>query len=197
MIINSLLVVFAYLVGSICSAIIVCRIFGLSDPRTEGSNNPGATNVLRLGGKKAAAITLFGDVVKGFIPVIIAKYVGVDSTVLALCAMAAFLGHLYPVFYQFKGGKGVATAFGVILGISFYVGLLLAATWLLLAYLSKISSLSALIAACLAPIYFGIIMGDTGLVLMSILMSSLLIYRHRSNIRDLIAGKEGKIGNKD
>lgn len=187
------LLLFAYLAGSLSTAIIVCRAMGLPDPRTEGSNNPGATNVLRLGGKKAAAITLAGDAVKGLIPVLVAQLFELTSVQLSLIAIAAFLGHLYPVFFRFKGGKGVATAFGALSGVSWPVGLMLAATWLAMAYVFKISSLSALTAACLMPFYFWFWEADWILVGMSVFISLSLIWRHRSNIHDLIRGTEEKI----
>lgn len=155
--------------------------------------NPGATNVLRVGNKKAAAITLLGDALKGFLPVLFATLLTDDTTVIALVAVAAFFGHLYPIFFGFKGGKGVATAAGVFLGISLPVGLLVGLTWLLSAKLTKISSISALIAAALSPLYFAFMLGDTAYTIMSILLAVVLIYRHRSNIRDLLDGKEGKI----
>lgn len=189
-----LFVVIGYLAGSISTAIIVCRLMGLPDPRVEGSRNPGATNVLRFGGKKAAAITLAGDFLKGLLPVLLARLAGVDDTGLALTALAAFLGHLYPVFFGFAGGKGVATAFGAILGLSYPVALAALVTWLLMAFGVRISSLSALTAAALTPLYgwwFGLPGGYIAVVL---LMVALLIWRHRSNIRQLLAGTEDKIG---
>ena len=145
------LVAVAYLLGSISSAIIVCRIMGLPDPRTEGSNNPGATNVLRIGGKKAAAITLLGDSLKGFIPVVICHLLDRSELVFALVGCAAFLGHLYPVFFGFKGGKGVATALGVQFGWSWMIGGAIAAIWLFMAKVANISSLAALVSMLLAP----------------------------------------------
>lgn len=184
------LVSIAYLLGSISAAIITCKIMGLPDPRTLGSNNPGATNVLRIGGKKAAAITLVGDMLKGLVPVLIAWLFTAEPLTLALVAGAAFLGHLYPVFFGFKGGKGVATAFGAILGISWPVALAILLTWLVVAYGMKISSLSALVAAALAPFYFWWLNGSTVLIIMGTLISLLLIWRHRSNIKKLLEGTE-------
>lgn len=184
------LTLIAYLFGSISAAIIVCKIMGLPDPRTQGSNNPGATNVLRIGGKKAAAITLFGDMVKGFLPVLLAVLLDSDELTLALVAMAAFLGHLYPVFFGFKGGKGVATAFGAILGLSWPVALAMLLTWLAVAYGLKISSMSALAAAALAPFYFWWFTASDVFIIMSVVLSTLLIWRHRSNIRRLLEGTE-------
>ena len=160
------------------------------------SKNPGATNVLRFGSKKAAGLTLANNALKGLIPVLIAKAYGVDAETLALVAVAAFIGHLYPVFFGFKGGKGVATALGVFLGLSLPVGLALAGTWMLIAFITKISSLSALIAASLSPIYIAFLMDDSVFIFMAVFISALLIYRHRSNIRDLLSGKEGKISDK-
>ncbi|MCC6134098.1 MAG: glycerol-3-phosphate 1-O-acyltransferase PlsY [Candidatus Contendobacter sp.] len=191
---TTLFIVLGYLAGSISTAIIVCRAMGLPDPRSEGSRNPGATNVLRFGGKKAAAITLAGDFLKGLLPVLLARGVGVDEIGLALTGLAAFLGHLYPVFFGFEGGKGVATAFGVILGLSWLTALATLATWLIMAFTVRISSLSALTAATLAPLFawlFGLPLIYSAAILF---MAILLIWRHRSNIRDLLAGTEDKIG---
>lgn len=191
-----ILTVFAYLFGSISTAIIVCKVMGLPDPRTQGSNNPGATNVLRIGGKKAAAITLVGDMLKGFIPAFTALLLGSDNLTLALVAVAAFLGHLYPVFFGFKGGKGVATAFGAILGVNWPVALALVATWLVVAYGLKISSLSALAAAVMAPFYFWWFSDAVDFIIMGSVISVILIWRHRSNIKNLLDGTEGKIKSK-
>ena len=194
MVTTALFIVLGYLAGSLSTAIIVCRAMGLPDPRSEGSRNPGATNVLRFGGKKAAAITLVGDFLKGLLPVLLARWVGLDETGLALTALAAFLGHLYPVFFGFEGGKGVATAFGVILGLSWPVALAALATWLFMAFVVRISSLSALTAAALTPLFaWGL--GMRGIPLAAVLfMVALLVWRHRSNIRNLLAGAEDKIG---
>lgn len=190
---NASLIIAAYLLGSLSSAIIVCRLMGLPDPRTQGSNNPGATNVLRLGGKKAAAITLFGDMLKGFLPVLAAKLLGVSPPVLALVAMAAFLGHLYPVFFRFQGGKGVATALGTQFGIHWQIGGLVALIWLLMAKGLNISSLAALVSMALAPLVVWFIWPAPELILMQGVMSAILFWRHRSNIRNLLSGAEGKI----
>lgn len=197
MILSVLLIISAYLLGSISAAIVVSRLMGLPDPRSLGSGNPGATNVLRTGSKKAAGLTLLGDALKGLIPVLIAKALGVDATVIALVAIAAFIGHLFPVFFGFKGGKGVATAIGVFLGLSFPVGIMLIATWALIAYVTKISSLAALLAACAAPIYISFMMDESVFIYMSVLLSVFLVYRHKSNIKNLLSGKESKISNKD
>ncbi|MET0106214.1 MAG: glycerol-3-phosphate 1-O-acyltransferase PlsY [Sedimenticola sp.] len=191
--IDTLLILGAYLLGSISSAIIVCKLMGLPDPRTEGSNNPGATNVLRIGGKKAAAITLLGDSLKGFIPVLIANLMGVDPMVLAGVALAAFLGHLYPVFFGFKGGKGVATALGVQFGLGWQIGGTIALLWLFMAKVVNISSLSALVSMALAPMVVWYFSPYPELVGMQIILSLILFWRHRSNIRNLLQGSEGKI----
>ena len=180
--------------GSISSAIIVCRIMGLPDPRTEGSNNPGATNVLRIGGKKAAAITLFGDMLKGLIPVASVHLFSDSAQLFALTAMAAFLGHLYPVFFGFKGGKGVATALGVQLGIHWLLGLSVAAIWLFMAKGLKISSLAALVSMAVAPVIIWLVWPSPELLVMQMIMTILLFWRHRSNIQNLISGEESKIG---
>jgi glycerol-3-phosphate acyltransferase PlsY len=185
-----LFVPFAYLTGSVSSAIIVCRMMGLADPRENGSGNPGATNVMRIGGKKAAAITLAGDALKGLIPVLIAKAFGVDSLILSCVVFAAFLGHLYPVFFGFKGGKGVATSFGVTLGVAWLLGLAVSGTWFLVYKIGKISSLSALVAATLTPLYVWLIVGDLNLVITFVLISAILLWRHKSNIQRLLAGQE-------
>ncbi|MGB6020134.1 MAG: glycerol-3-phosphate 1-O-acyltransferase PlsY [Sulfurimonadaceae bacterium] len=185
-----ILVIFAYLLGSIATAIITCKLMGLPDPRTEGSENPGATNVLKIGGKKAAIITLFGDLLKGLIPVLIGVLLGADELTLSLIAMAAFLGHLYPIFYSFRGGKGVATAFGVILGLSWPVAVAMLFSWLSVYYLFKLSSLGALITALVTPLYFYFIDGSIIFTIMSGLLSAMLILRHRSNIEKIIDGTE-------
>jgi len=184
----------AYLLGSISSAIIVCKLMGLPDPRTQGSNNPGATNVLRIGGKKAAAITLFGDVLKGFIPVAVVHLFTDEPLIFALTAMAAFLGHLYPLFFSFKGGKGVATALGVQFGLHWQFGLAVAAIWLFMAKGLKISSLAALVSMALAPVIIWYIWPSRELLVMQIVITLLLFWRHRSNIQNLVSGTEGKIG---
>ena len=191
-----LLVTGAYLLGSVSSAVIVCRLLGLPDPRTEGSNNPGATNVLRIGGKKAAAITLIGDSLKGFLPVLAGHLLGVSVTLLAATGLAAFLGHLYPVFFGFRGGKGVATALGVQFGLHWLIGGAVAALWLFMALVVKISSLSALLSMALAPLIVWLIWPEPVLVAAQVLMSALLFWRHRSNIRNLLAGREDKISDR-
>ena len=188
-----LLVIGAYLVGSVSSAIIVCRAMGLPDPRTQGSNNPGATNVLRIGGKKAAAVTLFGDWLKGLLPLLAGHALGVSTTTMALAGLAAFFGHLYPVFFGFRGGKGVATALGVQFGLSLPLGLAVGGLWLFMAYVVKISSLSALVSMALAPFVLWWLWPDPWLVGMQTIITLTLFWRHRSNIRNLLEGKEGRI----
>jgi len=194
MVIDILLVLGGYLFGSISTAIITCRLMGLADPRTEGSCNPGATNVLRIGGKKAAFLTLVGDMLKGLLPVLIAQLLQAGPLTLAATALAAFLGHLYPVFFGFQGGKGVATALGAQFGLSWQVGLVVAGIWLVMAALFRISSLSALTAMLLAPVCFWWLKQEPAFVAIMTAITVLLFWRHRSNIRDLFAGREGKIG---
>jgi len=185
-----LLVPLAYLTGSVSSAIIVCKTMGLADPRENGSGNPGATNVMRIGGKKAAAITLVGDALKGLLPVLLAKILAADSLVLSLVVFAAFLGHLYPIFFGFKGGKGVATSLGVALCVDWLLGLAVSGTWLLVYKVGKISSLAALVAAVLTPLYVWLIVGDMNLIVTFAVISVILLWRHKSNIQRLLAGQE-------
>ena len=191
------LVTGAYLLGSISSAIIVCRLMGLPDPRTQGSNNPGATNVLRIGGRRAAAITLLGDSLKGLLPVLLCHLFGRGPEVLALAGLAAFLGHLYPVFFGFKGGKGVATALGVQFGWHWLIGLAVAGTWLFMAKVARISSLAALISMALAPLVVWLVWPAGELIAAQVLITLLLFWRHRSNIRNLIDGREARISGKE
>ena len=183
----------AYLLGSVSSAILVCRALGLPDPRTQGSNNPGATNVLRIGGKKAAAITLVGDSLKGLLPMVVGYLLGMAPAVLAATGLAAVLGHLYPVFFGFRGGKGVATALGVQIGLWWPIGLTVAGIWLFVAKVLRISSLSALVSMALAPLVVWLFWPDEALIGMQLVISGLLFWRHRGNIRNLISGTEGKI----
>lgn len=190
---DALLIIAAYLLGSISSAIIVCRLTGLPDPRTQGSNNPGATNVLRIGGKKAAAVTLLGDSLKGFLPVVLCHLLDRSDPVFAAVGAAAFLGHLYPVFFGFKGGKGVATALGVQFGLHWAIGGLVGVTWLLMAKVAKISSLAALSSMVLAPLFIWLVWPSPALLVMQVGITTLLIWRHRSNIRNLLSGTEGRI----
>jgi glycerol-3-phosphate acyltransferase PlsY len=193
----------AYLIGSLSFAVIVSRFMGLNDPRSYGSKNPGATNVLRSGNKLAAVTTLLLDAVKGWLPMALVQWqgaaYGLGDGALAAVGLAAFLGHLFPVFFSFKGGKGVATAAGVLFGVHWLLGLACMGTWALVAYVSRYSSLSALSCAMLAPLYY--VLGDRGLwyvdrsvLLMLVLMGALLIYRHKENISKLLQGKESKLG---
>ncbi len=192
-----LLILGAYLLGSVSSAIVVCRMMGLPDPRQEGSGNPGATNVLRVGGRKPAAITLAGDMLKGLLPVLAGQALGVSPLVLGLTGAAAFLGHLYPVFFGFRGGKGVATLLGVLFGFHWAAGAATAGTWLLVAKGFRISSLAALIATALAPLYLWLLLGPQwDLIGITGAMVVLLFWRHRSNIQRLLSGEESLIGNK-
>jgi len=188
------LIVFGgYLFGSISAAIVTCRLMGLPDPRSEGSRNPGTTNVLRLGGKKAALLTLVGDMLKGLLPVLIAGALTDKPAVLAATALAAFLGHLYPVFFGFTGGKGVATALGVVFGLDWRVGLATVATWLMMAFIFRYSSLAALTAILLVPAGFWWLDAAPVTVSMMLVMMALLYWRHRSNIANLLSGAETKI----
>ncbi|ACL74085.1 protein of unknown function DUF205 [Thioalkalivibrio sulfidiphilus HL-EbGr7] len=196
MLLASALVLGAYLLGSVSTAILVCRLAGLPDPRSQGSGNPGATNVLRTGRKGAAIITLLGDLLKGLVPVLVAHALGLEPVWIAAVALAAFLGHLFPVYHGFRGGKGVATALGVILGIQAWVGLAALATWLIVAAISRISSLSALTAATLTPVYMYLLTGERWYVAAGVLLAALIYWRHRANIRRLLRGEEPKIGNK-
>ena len=193
MLTGAVLVTFAYLLGSVSAAIIVCRLMGLPDPRSEGSNNPGATNVLRIGGKKAAALTLAGDTLKGLIPMLLCHALGVSALVFALAGIAVFLGHLYPVFFHFRGGKGVATALGVQFGLGWQIGAAVGLIWLFMARVVNISSLSALVAMALAPLVVWYFWPAPPLLAMQLVMTAILFWRHRSNIRNLLAGIEGRI----
>ncbi len=188
-------VLVAYLLGSVSSAIIVCRLMGLPDPRSEGSGNPGATNVLRIGGKKAAALTLVGDMLKGYIPVALAVWYGLSAEIIIAMGVAAFVGHLWPVFFKFEGGKGVATELGVLFGLHPVIGLVIAGIWLFIAKGLKISSLAALVAMTLAPVMVWFwTEGELSWTLGVVLMSLLLIIRHKSNIQRLMSGEETTIG---
>jgi glycerol-3-phosphate acyltransferase PlsY len=195
-----LLTIAAYLLGSISFAVVMSRLFGLSDPRTYGSKNPGATNVLRSGNKAAAIATLIGDGAKGWLAVFLAQHYAYrfdfSDSAIALVALAVFLGHLWPLFFRFVGGKGVATALGVLLGLNGWLGLATLVTWLVVAYAFRYSSLAALIAAVFAPFYYGLLFGVDEKLFAVVAMSMLLAYRHGSNIANLIAGKESRIGSK-
>ena len=195
----------AYLLGSLSFAVIVTRVMGLNDPRTYGSKNPGATNVLRSGSKAAAVVTLVLDCMKGWLPVALVMWFGhpygLEDGTVAMVGLAAFLGHLWPVFFRFEGGKGVATALGVLLGISVWLGLATAATWLIIAVFFRDSSLASLVAAVFAPVYYLLVDGvvwyaEVTIALSIVVMSALLAWRHRENIQRLIAGKESRLGGK-
>ena len=196
-------VVASYLIGSLSFAVIVSRMMGLQDPRTYGSQNPGATNVLRSGSKAAAVLTLLLDAVKGWLPVfVVQRLPGMEhDAVVAACALAAFAGHVWPVFFRFKGGKGVATAAGVLFGVDPWLGLGTMATWLIVAYFSRYSSLAAVAAALFAPAFYllgaKVVWSGAPVIVLAIgAMSAVLLYRHKDNIARLIAGKESRIGAK-
>ena len=199
-------IVLSYLLGSLSFAVIVSKFMGLSDPRSYGSKNPGATNVLRSGNKKAAALTLLFDAVKGWVPVFLVlnqgSAFGLTESVAAAAGLAAFLGHLYPIFFKFEGGKGVATALGVLMGVSPVLGLAIALTWLGIAWVFRYSSLAALLAAVLAPVYYALAADvfwwrfDGASFGMLCVMGILLVWRHRDNVNRLLAGTESKLGAK-
>ncbi|WP_300444538.1 glycerol-3-phosphate 1-O-acyltransferase PlsY [Zoogloea sp.] len=196
----ALLLIAAYLIGSISFAVVVSRVFGMADPRTYGSGNPGATNVLRSGNKLAAALTLAGDAFKGWLAVVLAAAIapaaGLDALAVPAAALAAFLGHLFPIFLRFKGGKGVATAAGVLLGASGWLGLAVFGVWLGVAFTLRYSSLAALCAALASPalaLVFGL---DNNWIISISFMSALLLWRHKDNIKRLVAGQESRIGSK-
>lgn len=184
----------AYMAGSISTAIITCRLMGIKDPRTTGSHNPGATNVLRHGGKKAAIITLTGDMLKGLIPVMIAVQLQMSMSIVAFTALFAFLGHVFPVYYGFKGGKGVATYYGAILAINWQTGVIALMIWLIVAALIKISSLSALVSIFSTPFILWYFSQSIELTAAVAVMSLIVFWRHRTNIQALLAGSEEKIG---
>lgn len=189
--------VFAYLLGSISSAIVICRMAGLPDPRSQGSGNPGATNVLRYGGKKLAALVFLGDLLKGLIPVLAAKALALSPATVAVAGVLAFAGHLYPVFFGFKGGKGVATAVGVLFGYAWLPALCLAGVWLAMALAFRISSLAAITAAIFAPGVMWALQPHGELVAATIVMTVALLWRHRSNVHKLLHGAEPKIGKRN
>ncbi len=189
----AIVLLFSYLIGSISVAIIVCRIFKLPDPRTQGSNNPGATNVLRIGSKKTAAITLIGDALKGIVPVLLGQYLQLDMLSMTFIALSAFLGHVYPIFFGFKGGKGVATFLGALFALNYWAGLAFALTWLFMAKVLKISSLCALIATLLTPFYFYFTNYQLSATYIISLICLWIIYNHRDNIKRILSAKEGKI----
>ena len=195
-VIQYLLPLAAYLVGSISAAIIVCRLMKLPDPRSEGSGNPGATNVLRVGGKKAAAITLIGDALKGFIPVFVASKLEAPPLIVGLTALGAVLGHLFPIFFGFKGGKGVATSFGSFFGIAWLVGLLTVTTWLAFSLTFRISSLAALGSLLMMPLFIWITVKSGTLVICGVVITALVYLRHKDNISRILQGNEPRIGKK-
>ncbi len=194
MITDLTLLVAAYLLGSLASAIIVCKLMGMGDPRLDGSGNPGATNVLRLHGKKAGILALLGDLLKGVIPVLLARYIGASDTVIALSGLAAFIGHLFPVFFGFKGGKGVATLLGVLIALHWLLGLMFALTWITVAKLSRYSSLAGITSAIVTPVFAYLLLPNLAYTLCTAIMSALLLWRHRTNISKLLAGTESQIG---
>jgi len=195
-------VVGAYALGSVSFAVVVSRFMGLDDPRNYGSQNPGATNVLRTGNKRAALLTLLLDALKGWLPVwALRQWGGAPEALLALVALAAFVGHVWPVFFRFKGGKGVATAAGVLFGVSAWLGLATLATWLIVAFFFRYSSLAALSAAVFAPFYFALGQdlvwpGSAPMLLALVAMSVVLVWRHQDNLRRLLRGEESRIGQK-
>jgi len=192
--IGLVLTLVAYLMGSVSTAILVCRALGYPDPRGEGSGNPGTTNVLRIAGKGPAALTLLGDVAKGVVPVVLSRYFNVSDWILASVTLGAFAGHLFPIFFKFEGGKGVATAFGAVTTLSWPIGLSVMATWLLIALITRYSSLAAIVGWTLAPLYAYFLAPNYSVFLL--LLSAMLIFRHHENIRKLLNGTERKIGEK-
>jgi len=189
------MIIIGYLAGSINSAIIICKILNLPSPRTIGSGNPGATNVMRLGGKKPAIATLFGDALKGFIPVLIAYLLNLDPVIVALVALAATLGHIFPIFFGFKGGKGVATLIGVMFGFYWIIGLFFLGIWLLVAFITKYSSLSSILATLIIPVVIYFFFG-TYPTIVFVVLALIVIVRHHENIQRLVKGAESKIGQK-
>ncbi|MDW3096028.1 MAG: glycerol-3-phosphate 1-O-acyltransferase PlsY [Gammaproteobacteria bacterium] len=190
-------IILAYLAGSISSSILIARALHLPDPRSLGSGNPGATNMLRTGSKKAAALTLIGDLLKGLIPLLIARYFGVELFVLCLMGMAATIGHMFPIYYRFCGGKGVATTLGVLLGINWMLALVWVVTWVSTAKLSGYSSVAALVATALLPIAAYFINLPAAVIYLTGCIAILVIWRHQSNIKNLLSGKETKINAKN
>ena len=199
------LIALAYLIGSISFAVVVSKCMRLPDPYSYGSGNPGATNVLRTGNKRAAVLTLLGDAFKGFIAVVMARMIlgeqslssSLNSWILCGVVIAVFLGHVFPIFHRFKGGKGVATACGILFGIHWILGLATLATWIIVAKFMRYSSLAAIAAAVFAPIYFIFLFGFDPMTIALVIICGLLVWRHRSNIRNLINGTESRIGAKD
>lgn len=193
MVINILCIFGAYLVGSLSSAVIVCKLRGLPDPRSQGSFNPGATNVLRIGGKIPAIITMLCDGCKGFIPTLLVRIFGFPDWVIGAVMLASLLGHIWPVFFEFKGGKGVATAMGAFLGLAWPVGSILISIWALVIVVTRISSLGAIVAIILAPIVGGLFLHNIIITIIMCVMSLLLLYRHKNNIVRLWRGSEGRV----
>jgi len=192
MVTTIIMIVIAYLIGSLSSAIIVCKLMKLPDPRTQGSGNPGATNVLRIGGKIPAIITLAGDVLKGFVPVLIGHVLGIHAFMLGIIGVAAILGHILPAFFKFEGGKGVATTFGAFLALSPIVGIVAIVVWLIVVLISRYSSLASLVAAVAAPIT-ALVTGQLAYLFPILIMSGILVWRHLENIQRLKSGTESKI----
>lgn len=190
---SSIAILLAYLFGSLSSAIIVCKFMRLPDPRTQGSHNPGATNVLRIGGSKAAAITLIGDMLKGYIPVLIASTMEFSNLTIAGVMFAAFMGHLFPIYFRFQGGKGVATFMGCLLALNWPSGAAYLCSWVLIATFLRYSSLASLLSSLFAPIFVWQFTGNSTYYTVSLLISLILIYRHKENIEKLLTGKESKI----
>lgn len=191
---TTLVILTAYLIGSISSAIIVCKLMHLPDPRSQGSNNPGATNVLRIGGRLPAAITLLGDVLKGVLPVFVAKWLALDAIGLSMVAFAAFIGHLYPIYFRFHGGKGVATLIGCITALSWPVGLCWILTWLVVTFAFRYVSLASMIASLLTPVFAWLVSDDLTYIITFLVMALIVVYRHLGNIKKLLSGNENKIG---
>ena len=202
---DTLLIPIAYLIGSVSFAVVVSKCMRLPDPHSYGSGNPGATNVLRTGNKRAAVLTLLGDALKGFVAVVLARMIlgeeslssSLNSWILCGVVVAVFLGHLFPIFHGFMGGKGVATACGILFGINWILGLATLATWIIVAKFMRYSSLAALAAAVFGPIYFVFLFGFHPMGIALLIVCALLIWRHRSNIHNLMNGKESRIGSKD
>ena len=192
--VDFLLIIIAYLLGSLSAAVLVCNILGLSDPRSGGSRNPGTTNVMRLHGKKAAFLTLTGDILKGIIPVLLAKVISNSEIIIALSGLAAFLGHIFPIYFGFKGGKGVATLIGVLFATHWQLGAAYVLTWILTAFIFRYSSLAALIAAILTPLYAYFSGQESQYIVILIIIMIILLWKHKPNIINLIKKKEDKIG---
>lgn len=192
--VDFLLIIIAYLLGSLSAAVLVCNILGLSDPRSGGSRNPGTTNVMRLHGKKAAFLTLTGDILKGIIPVLLAKVISNSEIIIALSGLAVFLGHIFPIYFRFKGGKGVATLIGVLFATHWQLGVAYVLTWILTAFIFRYSSLAALIAAILTPLYAYFSGQESQYIVILIIIMIILLWKHKPNIINLIKKKEDKIG---